>query len=250
MEYNIVNFDVVDSTNEEARRQAKEGADEGLVVVAEKQTAGKGRRGRNWESPEGNNLYFSIMLRPDMEAEKAPMLTLIMAYSVAKVIREKEKLPVQIKWPNDIVISGKKLCGILTEMHLSEREIEDVVVGVGINVNTTEFPIELEDKATSLFLEKAEKTNRRELLSNVLEEFRKWYKCFLEERSLSFLQESYNQMLINRDKEVLVLEPGKEYQAKAIGINEEGELLVQRQEGSLEAVFAGEVSVRGVCGYI
>ena len=250
MEYNIVYCDVIDSTNEEVRRLSKNGEEQGLVVVAEKQTAGKGRRGRSWDSPEGTNLYFSILLRPNVKPENAPMLTLVMAYSVAQVIREKDNLPVQIKWPNDLVLSGKKVCGILTEMHLTERQIEDVVVGVGINVNTVEFPDDLKDKATSLFMEKAEKVDQRLLLNGILEEFQKWYSYFLEEGNLSFLQESYNQMLVNGNREVLVLEPGKEYQAEALGINERGELVVKKQDGSLETVFAGEVSVRGICGYV
>lgn len=250
MEYNIIYCDVVDSTNEEIRRLAKNGEEQGLVVVAEKQTAGKGRRGRSWDSPEGTNLHFSILLRPNVEPENAPMLTLVMAYSVAQVIREEEKLPIQIKWPNDLVCSGKKLCGILTEMHLSGRQIEDVVVGVGINVNTAGFPDDLKDKATSLFMEKAEKVDRGLLLNSILEEFQKWYGYFLKEQNLSFMKEAYNRMLVNGNREVLVMEPGKEYQAEALGINEQGELLVKKQDGSVETVFAGEVSVRGIYGYV
>lgn len=250
MEYNIVYCDVIDSTNEEVRRLSESGGEQGLVVVAEKQTAGKGRRGRNWDSPEGTNLYFSILLRPNVNPENAPMLTLVMAYSVARVIREQEKLPAQIKWPNDLVLSGRKLCGILTEMHLAGSQIEDVVVGVGINVNTAEFPDDLKDKATSLYMEKTEKVDRRLLLNSILEEFQKWYGCFFREQNLSFLLEAYNQMLVNGNREVLILEPGNEYEAEALGINAQGELLVKKKDGSVENVFAGEVSVRGIYGYV
>lgn len=250
MEYNIIYCEEIDSTNEEVRRLSENGGKQGIVVVAEKQTAGKGRRGRSWESPEGTNLYFSILLRPNVEPEKAPMLTLIMAYSVGKILQEKEELPVQIKWPNDLVLSGKKLCGILTEMHLSGKKIEDVIVGVGINVNTMEFPNDLKEKATSLYLEKGEKVERQLLLNNILQEFQKWYNYFLKEQKLSFLRDDYNQMLVNKSKDVLVLEPEKEYKGKALGINELGELLVKRDDGSVETVFAGEVSVRGIYGYV
>lgn len=250
MEYHMVYCEEIDSTNEEVRRLSKAGAKQGLVVTAKKQTAGKGRRGRSWESPAGGNLYFSILLRPDIEPEKAPMLTLVMAYSVAKVIRETEALKVQIKWPNDLVISNKKICGILTEMHLSVTEIEDVVVGVGVNVNTTEFSQELKEKATSLYLEKGEKLDQELLLDRILEEFEKAYSRFLEVQDLSFLQEDYNRILVNKNREVLVLEPGKEYEAEALGMNERGELLVRKADGSVETVFAGEVSVRGIYGYI
>ena len=140
MEWNVVCYEEIDSTNTQVKRIAKEGAEQGLVVTADKQSAGKGRRGRVWESPEGTNLYFSILLRPVLEPNKAPMLTLVMAYSVAKVIGSQEGLPVEIKWPNDLVLEKKKICGILTEMGLSGSRIADVVIGVGINVNTTDFP--------------------------------------------------------------------------------------------------------------
>ena len=249
MNVNVVHYKEVDSTNAEARRLSVEGAESGLVVTAKKQTAGKGRRGRSWESPADENLYFSILLRPSLEPEKAPMLTLVMAYSVAKSL-QKEDIQVLIKWPNDLVCSGKKVCGILTEMNLSGAQVEDVIVGVGLNVNTMKFPDELEDKATSLRKETLRELECGELLQLILKEFDKQYQRFLENQDLEFLQEDYNAMLINRDREVMVLEPGKEYLAKALGINKLGELLVRKEDGSTEAVFAGEVSVRGIYGYV
>lgn len=249
MNVNVVHYKEVDSTNAEARRLSVEGAESGLVVTAKKQTAGKGRRGRSWESPADENLYLSILLRPSLEPEKAPMLTLVMAYSVAKAL-QKEDIQVLIKWPNDLVLSGKKVCGILTEMNLSGTQVEDVIVGVGLNVNTMKFPDELEDKATSLRKETLRELECGELLQLILKEFDKQYQRFLENQNLEFWQEDYNAMLINRDREVMVLEPSKEYLAKALGINKFGELLVQKEDGSTEAVFAGEVSVRGIYGYV
>ena len=249
MNINVVHYEEIDSTNAEARRLSVEGAESGLVVTAKKQTAGKGRRGRSWESPADENLYFSILLRPSLEPEKAPMLTLVMAYSVAKAL-QKEDIQVLIKWPNDLVLSGKKVCGILTEMNLSGAQVEDVIVGVGLNVNTMKFPDELEDKATSLRKETLRELECGELLQLILKEFDKQYQRFLENQDLEFLQEDYNAMLINQDREVMVLEPGKEYLAKALGINKLGELLVRKEDGSTEAVFAGEVSVRGIYGYV
>ena len=170
MNVNVVHYKEVDSTNAEARRLSVEGAESGLVVTAKKQTAGKGRRGRSWESPADENLYFSILLRPSLEPEKAPMLTLVMAYSVAKSL-QKEDIQVLIKWPNDLVCSGKKVCGILTEMNLSGTQVEDVIVGVGLNVNTMKFPDELEDKATSLRKETLRELECGELLQLILKEF-------------------------------------------------------------------------------
>ena len=249
MNVNVVHYKEVDSTNAEARRLSKEGAESGLVVTAKKQTAGKGRRGRSWESPADENLYFSVLLKPTIAPEKAPMLTLVMAYSVAKAL-QKEDIQVLIKWPNDLVLSGQKVCGILTEMNLSGTQVEDVIVGVGLNVNTMKFPDELEDKATSLRKETLRELECGELLQLILKEFDKQYQRFLENQNLEFLQEDYNAMLINRGREVMVLEPGKEYLAKALGINKFGELLVQKEDGSTEEVFAGEVSVRGIYGYV
>ena len=250
MEWNIIHLEQIDSTNTEARRQAMQGIAEGLVITAEKQTAGKGRRGRSWESPEGENLYFSMLLRPEVPIDKTPMLTLIMALSVAKAVNKFCGLDPLIKWPNDLVLSGKKICGILTEMHMSESQIEDVIVGTGINVNQELFSSELVDKATSLLLESNRKLDKKQLLEVVLVEFATLYETFLEVQDLSFIQEEYNGRLVNRNKEVLVLEPGNEYQAVARGINSKGELLVVKEDGSEEAVYAGEVSVRGIYGYV
>ena len=243
-------FEETDSTNIRINELAKDGAEHGTVVVADKQTAGKGRRGRTWESPSGTNLYFSILLRPEIETEKAPMMTLIMAYSVAKVLRENWNLQAKIKWPNDLVLADKKICGILTEMSLAGMKIDSVVVGTGINVNVKEFPEELREKATSLYLESKQIFDRKKLLNEVLKEFWKQYNRFLEVQDLSYMKEEYNDMLVNRDREVLVLEPENEYQAIAQGINELGELLVKKIDGSEAVVYAGEVSVRGIYGYV
>lgn len=249
MNVNIVHYEEIDSTNTEVRRLSLKGAEEGLVVTAKKQTAGKGRRGRSWESPADENLYFSVLLRPTLMPEKAPMLTLLMAYSVTKAL-QKEGVCAQIKWPNDLVLSKKKICGILTEMNLSGNQIEDVIVGVGINVNTKKFSAELNDKATSLTIELGRTLECGKLLRSILEEFEGQYQRFLEVQDLSSIQADYNDMLINRNREVTVLELGKECRAEALGINELGELLVKKADGSIETVFAGEVSVRGVYGYV
>ena len=246
----IIYYKQLDSTNTEIARLAAEGAAHGTVVVADAQTAGKGRRGRQWESPAGENIYMSILLRPDCVPDRAPMLTLVMAYSVAKVIRELGFLDVQIKWPNDLVLSGKKICGILTEMQLRDSEIDYVVVGVGINVNTSKFPEELKDTATSLYLESGRVSDRETLVESIVEYFDEAYRQFLETQDLSFLKEAYNDMLVNVNKEVRVLEPGNEYIAYAQGINSEGELLVRTADGEEKCIYAGEVSVRGIYGYI
>lgn len=247
---NIIYYEEIDSTNTEIQRLAAQGAAHGTVAVAERQTNGKGRRGRTWESQAGNNIYMSVLLRPKMDVNKAPMLTIVMAYSVAKVLKEAGFLDVQIKWPNDLILSGKKLCGILTEMRLQAGEIDHIVVGVGVNVNTKEFPKDLLDKATSLYLESGRMLSKEKLILEVLEEFEDIYAQFLETGDLSFLQEAYNEMLVNIGREVEVLEPENEYTAYAVGMNHIGELIVRTAEGEEKAIFAGEVSVRGIYGYV
>ena len=250
MENKIIYYKQLDSTNTKLTELAREGADHGTVVVADSQTAGKGRRGRTWESPAGENIYMSVLLRPTFDASLAPMLTLCMAYSVAKVLEAKGFEDVKIKWPNDLVINGKKVCGILTEMQMNGSQIESVIVGVGINVNVQAFPEELISKATSLYLEGKRKINQEELIKEVVEEFFSVYGQFCEEKDLSFIQDKYNELLINKGKEVRVLEPENEYTAYAKGISRTGELLVVMEDGTEKEIYAGEVSVRGIFGYI
>ena len=250
MENKIIYFDILDSTNVKARELVLEGAESGTVVVADMQTAGRGRRGRNWDSPAGENIYMSVLLKPEMEPSKAPMLTLVMAYSVAKVLERSGFEEVQIKWPNDLILSKKKVCGILTEMELNGTEIGHIIIGVGINANQKIFSEELKDKATSLLLEKEKVVDRRDLIEQIVSRFFEDYVQFLKTGDLSKLQAEYNEMLVNYKREVRVLSPGNEYEAFAHGINELGELLVEKADGSQETVYAGEVSVRGIYGYV
>ena len=243
-------YEEIDSTNAQAKRLAEQAKAHGALFVAEMQSTGKGRRGRSWESPKGTGIWMSLLLRPEIAPSKAPMLTLVMAYSVAMAIREIAEQDVEIKWPNDIVLHGKKICGILTEMSAEIDFINHVVIGVGINVNTTEFPKEIASTATSLKNEGGKKIKRGELIACIMSHFEKNYEAFIDKQDLSELKDAYNGLLVNCNREVKVLTPGHEYQALALGINELGELLVKKDDGTLEAIFAGEVSVRGIYGYI
>lgn len=246
----IVYKDVTTSTNADVRRMAEDGAKEGLLVVADGQNLGKGRRGRTWESPKGTNLYFSMLLKPDFSPDKASMITLVVAYSVAKVIRKNTGLDAKIKWPNDIVVDKKKVCGILTEMNMERDYIHHIVVGVGINVNEEEFPEEIIDMATSLKNEKGSILSRANLLSDILSQLEKDYAMFLQAGDLKPFVDEYNQMLVNKGALVKVLDPKGEFSGIAGGINEEGMLIVFKENGQIEKVYAGEVSVRGMYGYV
>lgn len=246
----IVYFDETDSTNIRAKDFGEKGGVHGMLIVTDKQHAGKGRRGRTWDSPPGESIYMSILLRPRIAPDRAPMLTLVMGLSVAEGIRRITGAKAGIKWPNDIVINKKKVCGILTEMTTEMEYINYVVIGVGINVNQRQFPEEIANTATSLYKETERAYKRSELIAAVLERFEENYEKFLETGDLSGIKEAYNAVLVNCGREVVVLEPGNEYRAAAEGINENGELIVRMADGKKRRVFAGEVSIRGIYGYV
>jgi len=260
-------FEEIGSTNTEAKRRAEEGTGEGLLLVADRQTAGKGRRGRSWISPAGKNAYYTLLLRPDISPEKAPMLTLVMALSVASALEDMynggvrdeikaafgvtsaEERSVKIKWPNDVLIGGRKICGILTEMSAENDYIQYVVIGVGLNIKPQEFAEEIADKATSIDTQWGITTKRCKLVADIMRYFEKYYKEFLRGECLGGLKSKYESFLINKGRGVLVLDPKGEYTGKALGINDGGELIVKKENGETVEVYAGEVSVRGIYGY-
>ena len=237
-----------DSTNLWIKRLAKEGASEGTLALAEFQSAGRGRLGRSWEVPEGTSVMMSILLRPKFEPQYAPTLTLVMGMAVAKAVKSLG-FDVSIKWPNDVVVSHKKICGILTEMGVRDGKIDYAVIGVGINVNIKEFPEEMADKATSLYLEAGREFDRSQIPGLVMEAFEKYYEKFAATCDLSGLKEEYESILANYNQPVRVLakEP---YEGVARGITDGGELLVEKTDGTIVAVSAGEVSVRGLYSYV
>jgi len=246
----IFSFDEVDSTNLKARFLAEEGAPQGTVVIADKQTHGRGRRGRSWETAGKTSIAMSIVLRPNILPTHAAMLTLIMGMSVVEACNQVLHVEAQIKWPNDIVLNKRKFCGILTEMSAEIDYINYIVVGTGINVNMDSFPEEIVDKATSLKIETGQSVLRSELSASVLECFEVNYKSFLEVQDLSFMLEKYNESLVNFGKNVRVLDPNGEYTGTSIGINNSGELIVKKEDGTIEFVYSGEVSVCGLYGYV
>ena len=237
-----------DSTNLWIKRLAKEGASEGTLALAEFQSAGRGRLGRSWEVPEGTSVMMSILLRPKFEPQYAPTLTLVMGMAVAKAVKSLG-FDVSIKWPNDVVVSHKKICGILTEMGVRDGKIDYAVIGVGINVNIKEFPEEMVDKATSLYLESGKEFDRSQIPGLVMEAFEEYYEKFAATCDLSGLKEEYESILANYNQPVRVLakEP---YEGVARGITDGGELLVEKTDGTIVAVSAGEVSVRGLYSYV
>ena len=247
-------FDTIDSTNTFAKQIAAQGCSHGTLVVAEKQEAGIGRRGRSWSSEKGAGIYMSLVLRPELKTDEASMLTLVAAISVAKAIRSlledaRTNPSVWIKWPNDIVINGKKICGILTELSLKQREIDFIVIGIGINVGNKTFPEEISSIASSILLESGVHVEKKILIRFVWQQFETYYEQFSKWKDLREIRKEYEELLINKNKKVRVLDPLGEYEGIAKGITNTGELLVET-DCSLQKVSGGEVSVRGIYGYV
>lgn len=246
----VIYYDETDSTNTRAKEAGEAGATAGTLFVADKQNAGKGRRGRQWSSPSGENVYMTLLLRPKIHPSKAAEMTLLMALAVADGIRKVTGEEIGIKWPNDVIMSGKKVCGILTEMSTEIEYINHVVIGVGINVNQETFPEEIQSVATSLKNETGRTIPRAELTAAIMDSFERIFGKFLETENLAGVKEEYEEMLLNMNQRVRVLRPDSEYKAVALGITDTGELIVRTDDGKIVEVYAGEVSVRGVLGYV
>lgn len=245
----IYYFDSIDSTNTKAKELAEEGHPSGTLVVADRQTAGKGRRGRSWESPSGIGIFMTLMLKPEINPNHASMLTLVAAMATTRAIRRVIGVPAMIKWPNDIVMNGKKVCGILTEMSAQFDYINHIVIGIGINVHNEDFPEEIAQTASSIYLESGQHIHRASLIEAFLEEFEDVYAEYLKTEDMEGLQKEYDSMLVNRGRQVRVLDPKEPFEGKAMGITKKGELIVDTWE-SRKLVSSGEVSVRGIYGYV
>ena len=243
-------FEEVDSTNNVAKKMAEDGAPHGRLVIAENQNAGKGRRGRAWSSPDGTGIWMTFILRPQIAPQAASMLTLVAAMAVRKAVLTETGLETVIKWPNDIVAGGKKICGILTEMSAELELINYVVVGVGINANIRKFPDEISSVATSLLLETGEKVDRSKMVAAYGNAFEEYYGRFVEKGNLELLKDEYNSCLANFKNQVKILDAAGEFAGISEGINDLGELLVTDSEGKERIVRSGEVSVRGIYGYV
>ena len=236
------------STNTLAASMAREGADEGTVVIAELQTGGKGRLGRTWTSPPGN-LYLSVVLRPDIPPYKAPLITLMGAVAVASTIREQLKLRAGIKWPNDIYFAGKKMGGILTEMSAEPDRIHHVVLGIGIDVNMdlNELPAEIRRMSTTLAVETGGKIDRTALLRQLLSELDRWYAKFLENET-SVLAEWRKLDITLGSRVSVAFGPGAVMEGIADDLDQEGRLVLRLKDGTLRTVAAGDVTIQKGAG--
>lgn len=240
----IIVLDTVDSTNTYAKKLAHEGAKEGTVVIAEEQTAGRGRLGRSFYSPHSSGIYMSIILRPTLTAKQSLLITTSSAVAVAKAIEDNCYLETQIKWVNDIYSEGKKLCGILSEASIDFETggLEYAIVGIGINVSTaqTSFPDNIKDIATSIYPHSSRRSIRSKIIGSVLNNLFE-YKDRLGD---SDILEEYKKRSFLIGKEIYILKGDEKIPATAIDISDNAELVVKLEDGSIKSLNAGEVSVR------
>jgi BirA family biotin operon repressor/biotin-[acetyl-CoA-carboxylase] ligase len=251
----IIFFEEIDSTNNRARLLAEEGAEDGTVVVALHQTAGKGRMGRTWDSATGKGIYLSVILKPDSSPAEMQKITIATATAVVSAIKKLTGMPALIKWPNDIILQGKKVCGILTEMNTELVRINYIIPGIGINYSQKrgDFPEELQDKAISL-TEYAGQNNmefncsKLDIVRSFLKELDNLYFALLSGDS-SEIVAMWKKNSATLGKEVKIIHKDKELEGTAIDITDEGLLVVRFKDGRVEEISSGEVSVRGLLGY-
>lgn len=238
----IHHFFKTDSTNTIALRLAAEGEPHGTLVIAEEQTAGRGRWGRAWYSEKTSGIYLSIILRPPLAPQQAPLLTLAAGLAARDAVAEVTALPVDLRWPNDLLTGGRKFCGILTELQAEAQRIHHVVVGIGVNVNHAKIPSELEKIATSLRLAAGRPVSRLELLAHLLTAFDRTYNRLLEEGPAPLVARFGEVSSYARDKRVRVVAPREEFTGVTAGLDAMGSLLVRRDDGRLTPVLAGDVT--------
>ena len=233
-----------ESTNLLAFRLAENSAPEGTVVIAEAQTGGKGRLGRHWESPPGVNLYCSVILRPPMSPVRAPQLTFLSAVAVARAIEKVAQMQPTIKWPNDVLLNGRKVAGLLNEMSAETDTIHCVVLGIGVNINMgrEQFPNDLRQPATSLFLEKGVSVNRVDFTKAFLTSLDTLYDDYLAHGFPGIREEWFARSTV-QGRRVRVSFGNGEMEGVVSGVDNDGALLITRGDGTQERVLAGDVTV-------
>ncbi|WP_100331397.1 biotin--[acetyl-CoA-carboxylase] ligase [Bacillus xiapuensis] len=238
----IVYKETIDSTQKEALRLAQEDFKEGTVVIAEEQTAGRGRMTRVWHSPKHTGIWMSVILKPPLPPYKAPQFTLITAVAVVEAIMEVTGLTPEIKWPNDILINGKKVTGILTELQADADQIHSLIIGIGINVNQKHFPEELEEVATSLALETGETVSRSRLIQEILKNMEACYDIYMEQ-GFADIKKLWEKYAISVGKQITATTISATIKGKALGITEEGVLKLLDEEGTIHDIYSADIEI-------
>jgi BirA family biotin operon repressor/biotin-[acetyl-CoA-carboxylase] ligase len=242
-------YDTIDSTNTKAKELAKAGAPHGTVIVAGKQTGGRGRMGRSFSSPEGMGVYLSVILRPKYPADQLMHLTCAAGVAAMEAVEKVSGICPDIKWANDLILGGKKLGGILTELGFVGSALDYAIIGIGINCRqqTEDFPPELRDIATSL-LESGQDINPNELAAALTESLYRMDRQLLDSKAR--LMDAYRQHCITLGKEIVVLQGDEKAEATALDLDADGGLMVRFSDGTKKIVNFGEVSIRGICRYL
>jgi BirA family transcriptional regulator, biotin operon repressor / biotin---[acetyl-CoA-carboxylase] ligase len=234
----------VDSTQKIAKTLSYDNAAEGTVVIAEQQESGRGRLNRIWYSPKYTGVWMSMILRPNIPLQKAPQLTLITAVAVVQAIEEVTNLSPQIKWPNDILLNGKKVTGILTELQAEADRIFAIIIGVGINVNQKleDYPEDIQNIATSLSIETGEKISRAQIIRSVFSHFERLYLLYLEQgfTPIKLLWESY---AISIGKTIIARTVNENIRGKALGITEDGVLMLEDEDGKIHHIYSADIDL-------
>ena len=238
----IFHFFKTDSTNRVALELGHAAEPEGAVVLAEEQTAGRGRAGRKWHSERAVGIYVTLLLRPKLAPVQAPLLTMMAGLSAHSAVQAVTGLTVDLKWPNDVLIRGKKAGGILTEMHAEPNQVRFVIVGIGLNVNQEKFPGELATLATSLRAETGKPQSRMELLVRLLREFESDYNRFVREGVGSVITRFESVSSYAKGKRVRVANGTECYSGTTAGLGPEGLLQVEREDGQITTVISGDVT--------
>ena len=237
-------YEEIGSTNDEAFRLGLAGAPEGTALIANSQSAGRGRMQRVWHSPAGSNIYTSIILRPQIEPARAPQISILAGVAVADVLESYCPDRIKLKWPNDVLIDGKKVCGILSQMKTAASEVDFIVLGIGINVNISysQFPKEICNLATSLAIETGREISRQELIISLYENLGKWYKHLMQD-GFGRVKEKWLSMSPMIGELVQVMFQEEAVSGKAIGIDEDGSLILLATGNKELKVSAGDATI-------
>jgi len=237
---NIIYYKETESTQKEAHELAKKDLAHGTVVIADRQTNGKGRLGRAWHSEKGKGLWFSIILRPEFGYQQAPLITLYSSIMIIRALEQLYQIKLNIKWPNDIYYNGKKIAGILTELHGEQDKIDYLIIGIGINTHIAEYPVEIKDKAASIESIIEDSPNRIQLITKLLEEYEQNYETFNKKGFDSFYGE-YNSSLLWRGKRVSIRNLANNYDGYLVGIDQNGYLLINTDKDNNVKVISGDI---------
>ena len=237
-------YEEIGSTNDEAFRLGLAGAPEGTVLIADRQTAGRGRMQRSWHSPDETNIYNSIILRPEIELAKAPQISILAGVAVAEVLNDYCPDKVKLKWPNDVLIDRKKVCGILPQVKTSANAVNFIVLGIGINVNinNNQFPDEIRDLATSLVIETGNEISRLELIISLYENLTKWYKQLLK-KGFGSIREKWLSLTPMIGQTVQVMFYEETVSGQAIGLDEDGSLILLTDNNETIRISAGDATI-------